>query len=240
VGGVGQQRGERDAVDVGQAAARVAAPDQRRLALADHAQKARLALGLVGPVEPARAQDHPLHAAGPHGLLHRQLRPAVGQVRAAGRRLVEQRRGVAADPHGRVRRQRDDAAHARPRRVGEQRARPQVVDLEQLAHGPAGMDDAREVEQRRALGARAQARRGRRVAQVATDRLDVRPQRRGVGARRDEAADARGVAALAPVRPVGMPVAQRIDQPRADPPRGARDQCESVHGRDSNRRTGNA
>src|SRR6266446_3113726 len=104
---LGEEKRLAGVVDVRHRAPRRAASDQRRLALADHGEEARLPRRLLRAVEPARAQRHGLDL--PRRLrlrdqrLHAPLRLPVVPIRTIRARLVEAVVGMRVHPRRAVR-----------------------------------------------------------------------------------------------------------------------------------------
>src|SRR5712664_1244128 len=109
---LGEEKRLAGVVDVRHRAPRRAAPDQRRLALADHGEEARLPRRLLRAVEPARAQHHGLDLARRLRLrdqrLHAPLRLPVVPIRTIRARLVEAVVGMRVHPRRAVRGDGDD------------------------------------------------------------------------------------------------------------------------------------
>jgi hypothetical protein len=185
--------------------------------------KKRLWRGGCPGLRTSTGEDHALDAALGVGLvqqvLHQLLRPPVVHVRVVGRALVEEvvRARVAA--RRAVGRDADDAAHAHRRRGLQHVARAFDVHRVELPDA-ARVDEAAEVEQRRALGAAEERCQRGRVADVALDRLDAgreggeRPRRH---AAQHEAADAAFRVRGGERRHVGQAAGEHLDEAGAEP-----------------------
>jgi hypothetical protein len=148
-GHLGPLDGVHQVAGVGHRAAVGAVAHQREPTPAHGPEPGGLALGLVRPVEPRRAQDHrvqPVSAGRPADqLLGLVLGGAVAQVRREGRRLGEAVLGPGVGPEGRVRRDVHEAAGAVAAGPVEDQGGAPDVDVEELPGAGGGVDHRRRV-----------------------------------------------------------------------------------------------